>query len=54
MLATQAPSTLGGPGIVRVLALDIDDLLDIARREVTRPLTDQECRRYWHLDDCSE
>jgi WD40 repeat protein len=37
MLATQAPSTLGGPGIVRVWALDLDDLLTIARREITRP-----------------
>ncbi len=36
MLATQAPSTLGGPGVVRVWAIDIDDLLTIARREVTR------------------
>jgi WD40 repeat protein len=53
MLASQAASTLGGPGIVRVLALDIDDLIDIARQEVTRPLSAQECLRYWHLDDCS-
>lgn len=54
MLATQAPSQQGGPGIVRVLAIDIDDLLALARREVTRPITDQECLRYWHLDDCLE
>ena len=52
-LATQAPSTLGGPGIIRVFALDIDDLLDLARREVTRPITGQECQRYWHADHCS-
>ena len=53
MLATQAPSSVGEPGIVRVLALDIDDLLHIARREVTRPLTGQECLRYWHPEACS-
>ncbi|HEY5860802.1 MAG TPA: WD40 repeat domain-containing protein, partial [Actinomycetota bacterium] len=54
MLATQAPNPLGDePGIVRVWALDIDDALDLARREVTIALSDQECRRYWYVDDCS-
>ncbi|HWO69452.1 MAG TPA: BTAD domain-containing putative transcriptional regulator [Actinomycetota bacterium] len=37
---------------VRIWALDIDDLLEIARREVTRPLTDEECRQYLHVDRC--
>jgi WD40 repeat protein len=37
---------------VRVWALDIDDLLEIARREVMRPLTDEECRQYLHVDRC--
>ena len=42
MLATQAPNPLGDePGIVRVWALDIDDALDLARREVTIALSDQ-------------
>jgi WD40 repeat protein len=37
---------------VRIWALDIDDLLEIARQQVTRSLTDEECRRYLHVDRC--
>ena len=37
---------------VRVWALDIDDLLEIARREAKRSLTDRECRQYLHVDQC--
>jgi WD40 repeat protein len=37
---------------VRVWALDIDDLLRIARQSVTRSLTEQECREYLHKDRC--
>jgi WD40 repeat protein/DNA-binding SARP family transcriptional activator len=37
---------------VRVWALDIDDLLEIARRNVTRSLTDEECRQYLHVEVC--
>jgi WD40 repeat protein len=37
---------------VRIWALDIDDLLEIARREVKRELTDAECRQYLHVDRC--
>ena len=37
---------------VRIWALDIDDLLEIARREVPRALTDEECRQYLHMDLC--
>jgi len=47
-LASQGP----GSGIVRVWALDIDDLLQIAERNVTRSLTDAECRQYLHLETC--
>ena len=39
-------------GVVRVWALDIDDLLEIAHREVPRSLTDEECRQYLHVDQC--
>ena len=39
---------------VRIWALDIDDLLEIARREVPRALTDEECRQYLHVDQCSQ
>jgi WD40 repeat protein len=38
----------------RVWALDIDDLLDIARQNVTRSLSDQECRQYLHVAACSD
>jgi WD40 repeat protein len=37
---------------VRVWALDIDDLLEIARQNVTRSLTDEECRQYLHVEAC--
>jgi WD40 repeat protein len=39
-------------GIVRVYALDLDDLLQIARQNVTRSLTDDECRQFLHLEAC--
>jgi len=39
---------------VRIWALDIDDLLQIARQEVARPLTDEECRQYLHVDQCPQ
>jgi WD40 repeat protein len=39
---------------VRVWALDIDDLLRIARQKVTRSLTPQECRQYLHTDRCPQ
>lgn len=38
-------------GVVRVWALDLDDLIGIARHEVTRSLTDEECRQYLHDQD---
>jgi WD40 repeat protein len=37
---------------VRVWALDVDDLLEIARREAGRSLTAEECRQYLHVDEC--
>jgi WD40 repeat protein len=39
-------------GTVRVWALDLDDLLEIALQQVTRSLTDEECRQYLHLEAC--
>jgi WD40 repeat protein len=39
---------------MHVWALDIDDLLDIARRNVTRPLSDDECSQYLHVAACSD
>ncbi len=34
---------------VRIWALDIDELIRIARENVTRALSDDECRQYLHL-----
>ena len=41
-----------GPGLVRVWALDLDDLIAIADTKVTRTLTDEECRQYLHVARC--
>jgi hypothetical protein len=46
MLAVQRP------GEIRVLAVDIDLLLRIAQRRVTRSLTTEECRQFLHIDQC--
>jgi WD40 repeat protein len=35
---------------LQIWALDLDDLLMIARRKVTRPLTDEECLQYLHVE----
>jgi WD40 repeat protein/class 3 adenylate cyclase len=37
-----------GDGTARVWALDLDDLIRIAEGEVTRDLTESECRQYLH------
>jgi WD40 repeat protein/class 3 adenylate cyclase len=47
-LASAAPD-----GVVRVWALDLDDLIRIARTEVTRELSDDECRQYLHVQQCA-
>ena len=39
-------ATAGMDGTVRVWALDLDELVDIAERRVTRGFTDDECVRY--------
>jgi WD40 repeat protein/DNA-binding SARP family transcriptional activator/class 3 adenylate cyclase len=39
---------------VRVWALDIDDLLEIARVEAGRSLTEEECRQYLHVVRCPQ
>jgi WD40 repeat protein/DNA-binding SARP family transcriptional activator len=41
-------------GTVRVLALDIDDLIDLARSRLTRSWTQDECETYLHRDTCPE
>jgi WD40 repeat protein len=38
--------------VVRVYALDVDQLAEIARTRVTRSLTQLECQKYLRLDQC--
>jgi WD40 repeat protein len=47
-------ASVSADGIVRVWALDLDDLIEIATSQVTRTLTDQECRQYLHVDRCPQ
>jgi WD40 repeat protein len=44
--------TSGGDGKIRVWALDLDDLIAIAKRKVTRAFTPEECRLYLHQATC--
>jgi WD40 repeat protein len=44
-LASASPD-----GTVRVWAIDLEDLMAIARRNVTRELTALECRQYLHSE----
>ena len=46
-------ASVGGEGVVRVWALDLDELVEIAERELTRTLTDEECRQYLHQRRCA-
>ncbi len=46
-------ATVDTDGLVRVWAMELDDLVAIATERVTRPLTDAECRAFLHLDACS-
>ena len=39
-------------GWVRVYAMDINELLALARKRVTRPLTDEECKTYFPNQSC--
>lgn len=39
-------------GIVQIYALDIRDLLEVARKRVTRNLTAEECKRYLQSKVC--
>jgi WD40 repeat protein len=45
-------ASVGAEGLVRIWALDLDDLVEIAERELTRTLTDAECKQYLHLTQC--
>lgn len=41
-------------GSVRVWALDLEDLIGLAHDELTRDLSDDECRQYLHVARCSD
>ncbi len=45
-------ATLGEDGRARVWAMDLEDLLLISTRKVTRSLSIEECRQYLHTDNC--
>jgi WD40 repeat protein len=46
------PASAGADGTVRIWALDLDDLVEIAENGLTRTLTDEECRQYPHTASC--
>jgi WD40 repeat protein len=46
-------ATVDQAGVVRISALDLDELVDIATARVTRGLTDAECQQYLHRDRCA-
>ena len=39
-------------GIVRLFVLKIDDLMELAKRRLTRTLTLEECQKYLHMEQC--
>ena len=46
MSLTHELASVDEDGLVRVWALDLDDLITIAKDRLTRTLTDAECRQY--------
>ncbi len=47
-------ATVGADGTLRLYVLDTAELVQLARSRTSRMLTDEECRRYLHLDACPE
>jgi WD40 repeat protein len=45
-------ATAAVDGRIRIWALDLDTLVELAERRVTRSLTDEECRRYLDQETC--
>ena len=45
-------ATSGSEGMTQLYLLELDDLVTLARKRLTRSLTDEECRRYLHLVAC--
>ena len=48
----RALATTSGSGKVMVYAVTLEDLLALAQARLTRSLTQSECRRFLHLDQC--
>jgi WD40 repeat protein/DNA-binding SARP family transcriptional activator len=46
-------ASLGEDGRTRVWAMDLEDLLDIARDKVTRAMSPEECLQYLHATQCA-
>jgi WD40 repeat protein/DNA-binding SARP family transcriptional activator/energy-coupling factor transporter ATP-binding protein EcfA2 len=47
-------ASLAEDGIVRFDVVPVEDLIALAHQRVTRGFTDDECRRYLHLDRCPD
>ena len=47
-------ATQDAAGNTRVWALELDDLIAIARNKLTRGFSEDECRQYLHLARCSD
>ncbi len=47
-------ASYGVEGVVRIWALELDDLIEIAQDRLTRSFTEEECRQYLHADHCPE
>ncbi len=45
-------ASMAADGTARVWALALDDLVAMARRNVTRTLTAEECDQYLHVTPC--
>jgi WD40 repeat protein len=41
-------------GDVQVAPLDLDQVIEVAKRELTRSMTDEECRQYLHVERCPQ
>jgi WD40 repeat protein len=47
-------ASTGADGTVRVWALILDDLIEIAKKGLTRALDDEECLQYLHVERCTQ
>jgi WD40 repeat protein len=45
-------ATAGADGSLRAYVLDIGALSELARARLTRGLTDEECRKFLHVEVC--